>query len=60
MADFERVDKAIWRYAETGAVRLRSREDFLNHMATQFPVMDDKALGRVWSLACFYTSHEGY
>lgn len=60
MAEFDDVDEAIYRYAETGAVRLRSREDFLHHMAAEFPFMDDEALGSAWARVVFYTVHEGF
>lgn len=60
MAEFDRVDGAIWDYAETGGVRLHSRDDFIKHMAGTFPFLSDEALGRTWSLAAYYTVHEGY
>ena len=50
----------LWDHAETGAVRLHSRDDFIKHMTGKFPFMNDEALGRTWPLAIYYTVHEGY
>lgn len=60
MEDFDQVERAIWRYAETGGPRLKSMSAFRNHMTAAFPFMNDDALGRAWSLAVYYTVHEGY
>lgn len=60
MADFDEVEREIWRFAETGGPRLHSLDDFKRRMAAAFPFMTDDALGRAWSLAVYYTVHEGY
>ena len=60
MADFDQVEREIWRFAESGGPRLHSFEDFKKRMKATFPFMDDHALGRAWSLATYYTVHEGY
>lgn len=60
MADFDRIEREIWRFAESGGPRLGSLDTFKKHMAGLFPFMDDAALGRAWSLAVYYTVHEGY
>ena len=60
MADFEQVEREIWRFAESGGPRLHSFEAFKTRMRGAFPFMDDQSLGRAWSLATYYTVHEGY
>lgn len=60
MADFDEVEREIWRFAETGGPRLHSLDDFKRRMTAGFPFMNDDALGRAWSLAVYYTVHEGY
>ena len=60
MAEFDRVEREIWRFAESGGPRLHSFEDFKKRLRAAFPFMDDHALGRAWSLATYYTAHEGY
>lgn len=60
MADFDQVEREIWRFAESGGPRLHSFEDFKKRLRAAFPFMDDHALGRAWSLATYYTVHEGY
>ena len=60
MAEFDHINRTIWNYAETGAVRLQSRAAFLAYMTAAFPFMNEESLGHAWSLAVFYTVHEGY
>jgi hypothetical protein len=60
MADFDQVEGEIWRYAGTGGPRLKSMSAFKKHMTAAFPFMNDDVLGRTWSLAVYYTVHEGY
>ena len=60
MADFDHVEREIWHFAESGGPRLHSYETFKKRMTAAFPFMSDDALGRAWSLATYYTVHEGY
>jgi hypothetical protein len=60
MAEFDQVEREIWRFAESGGPRLHSLDAFKRRMTTAFPFMNDDALGRAWSLATYYTVHEGY
>lgn len=60
MAEFDAVDREIWAIAETGLPRTGTRSEFIKRMAAAFPFMNDEALGRAWSLAVYYTVHEGY
>lgn len=60
MADFDQVEREIWRFAESGGPRLHSLDAFKRRMTAAFPFMNDDALGRAWALATYYTAHEGY
>ncbi len=60
MADFDQVEREIWRFAESGGPRLHSYDAFKKRMKGAFPFMNDQALGRAWALATYYTVHEGY
>jgi len=60
IAEFQEVQREIWRYAETGGPRLRPRDVFVAHMRNRFAFMNEAAMGRAWSLAVYYTVHEGY
>ena len=60
MAIFDAVEREIWRYAETGNVRLHPFLRFAEHMRDRFPFMNDAALRKAWWLAGYYTWHEGY
>ncbi len=59
MALFDAVEREIWRYAETGNVRLHFPR-FEKHMRECFPFMNDAVLKRAWWLVGYYTWHEGY
>ena len=60
MADFDQVEREIWRFAESGGPRLHSYEAFKKRMMATYPFMNDQAIGRAWALATYYTVHEGY
>lgn len=60
MADFDRIEREIWLFAESGGPRLHSYDTFRRQMAKLFLFMNDEALGRAWALAGYYTAHEGY
>lgn len=60
MGEFDEVERQIWAYAEAGVARLQGRVEFQRRMAATFPFLNDDALGRTWSLAVYYTVHEGY
>ena len=60
MAEFDGIEREIWRFAESGGPRLHSLDAFKKRMTAAFPFMNDQALGRAWSLATYYTVHEGY
>jgi hypothetical protein len=60
MAEFDRVEAAIWKAAEAGGPRTGSFETFARQMRDSFPFMSDEALRRAWSRAGYYAWHEGY
>jgi hypothetical protein len=60
MKEFDQVEQAIWKVAEEGGPRTGSFEAFTRRMTNSFPFMNQAALGHAWSLAGYYTWHEGY
>jgi hypothetical protein len=58
--EFDQVEAAIWTVAEGGGPRTGSFEAFTRRMKGSFPFMNDEALRHAWSLAGYYTYHEGY
>lgn len=60
MAEFVRVESEIWRFAREGGPRLHTFDIFKKRMLASFPFMNDPALSRAWTLASYYTAHEGY
>ena len=60
MKEFDRVEAAVWKAAEAGGPRTGSFEAFARWIQESFPFMNEDALRRAWSLAGYYTFHEGY
>lgn len=60
LADFINLDREIWKAAEAGGSRTTSFEEFKKRMLKAFPFMNEAALRRAWTLAGYYTWHEGY
>jgi hypothetical protein len=60
MKEFDKVEQAIWKAAEAGGPRTGSFEAFTRHMKKSFPFMSEEALSHAWTLAGYYTFHEGY
>ncbi|MFN8594728.1 MAG: hypothetical protein U0559_00885 [Anaerolineae bacterium] len=60
MKEFDRVEAAIWKAAETGGPRTGSFAVFVRQMKAAFPFLSDEALRTAWSRAGYYAWHEGY
>jgi hypothetical protein len=66
LQEFERVTKAVWRFAEEETpktprdVSFRTDTVFSAIFTQQFPWMNDEALSRAWFLSYYYSWHEGY
>jgi hypothetical protein len=60
MKEFDEVEHAIWKAAEAGGPRTGTFEAFARRMTKSFPFMNEAALSRAWTLAGYYTAHEGY
>jgi hypothetical protein len=60
MKEFDQVEAAIWQVAEEGGPRTGTFEAFTRRMTKSFPFMNEAALSRAWTLAGYYTAHEGY
>ena len=60
MKEFDQVEHAIWKVAEEGGPRTGSFEAFAKRLTRAFPFMSEEALQHAWTLAGYYTWHEGY
>jgi hypothetical protein len=60
MKEFDQVEAAIWKAAEAGGPRTGTFEVFTQRMTKSFPFLNDEALSHAWTLASYYTAHEGY
>jgi hypothetical protein len=60
MKEFDQVEHAIWKVAEEGGPKSSSFEAFAKRMTDAFPFMNEEALRHAWTLAGYYTWHEGY
>ena len=60
MKEFDQVEQAIWKAAEEGGPKACSFEAFATRMTDAFPFMNEAALRHAWTLAGYYTWHEGY
>ena len=60
MEEFDLVEAEIWRVAAAGGPRTWPFARFKKHMRATFPFLNDEALRRAWTLAGYYTAHEGY
>ncbi len=60
MKEFDQVEHAVWKAAEAGGPRTGTFEAFTRRMKKSFPFMNEAALHHAWTLASYYTAHEGY
>jgi len=60
LADFQDLDKKIWKLAEEGGRKNFHREEFRESLTLEYPWLNEAGLQRAWSRCAYYIVHEGY